>query len=69
MCYTFGSGAGQIARLVLSGSDNACFTIDDVVDCQTNYSFETARQTYSVGVFQLFPRSEPETFNLQLNIQ
>lgn len=69
MCFTFGSGAGQTARLTLSGIDNACFTINDVVDCQTDYSFETARRTYSVGVFQLFPRPEAEAFNLRLTIR
>lgn len=69
MCFTFGSGAGQTARLDLSGSDNACFTIDDVVDCQANYSFETAGRTYRVGIFQLFPQSEAETFSLRLTIQ
>lgn len=68
-CYTFASGAGQTATLVLSGSENACFTIDGVVDCQASHNFETARQTYTVGVFQLFPRTEAETFSLELSIQ
>lgn len=69
MCFTFGSGAGQTARLDLSGSDNACFSIDDVVDCQSKYSFATARRTYTVTVFQLFPQAEAEIFNLRLTIQ
>lgn len=68
-CFTFGSGAGQMASLDLSGSENACFSIDGVIDCQANYSFETAGRTYRVGVFQLFPRSEAETFNLRLTIR
>jgi len=67
MC--FGSGNGQTARLDLAGSDNACFTIDGVVDCQSNYSFDSARRTYRVDVYQLFPRAVAETFNLQLTIQ
>ena len=69
MCFTFGSGAGQRARLDLSGSENTCFTIDGVVDCQSNYSFVTARQTYRVGIFQLFRRPSAETFTLRLMIQ
>lgn len=68
-CYTFASGAGQTATLVLSGSENACFTIDGVVDCRVNYNFETARRTYTVGVSQLFPKTEAETFSLELSIQ
>lgn len=69
MCFTFGSGAGQTAQLDLSGSDNACFSIDGVVDCQANYSFQTAARTYRVGVHQLFPRSAAETFTLRLTIR
>jgi hypothetical protein len=69
MCFTFASGAGQTAKLDLYGSDNACFTIDNVVDCQSNYSFETAQQTYKVGVYQLFPDYEAEDFTLRLTIE
>ena len=69
MCLTFGTGAGQTARLELSGSDNACFTIEDVVDCQANYSFETTQRTYRFRIFQLFPRAPAETVSLRLAIQ
>lgn len=69
MCFTFGSGAGQIATLNLSGSDNACFGIDGVVDCSVSYQFQTERQTYRVRVNQLFPRPEVEPFVLRLEIQ
>jgi hypothetical protein len=69
MCFTFGSGSGQTARLDLSGTDNACFSINGVVDCQASFSFVTARQTYRVGVYQLFPRSGAESFSLRLTIQ
>lgn len=69
LCFTFGSGAGQTARLQLSGSDNACFSISGVVDCQSDYSFGTRQQVYQVGVFQLFPRGGAEQFNLQLTIR
>jgi hypothetical protein len=69
MCFTFGSGTSQTARLDLSGSDNVCFSIEDVVDCQSNYNFATARRTYTVTVFQLFPQPAAEIFNLRLTIQ
>ena len=69
MCFTFGSGAGQIARLQLFGSDNACFTIDGVVDCQDEYRLRTSNTTYRVGVYQLFPRMEPEAVTLRLTIR
>lgn len=69
MCFTFGAGAGQSARLDLTGSDNTCFNIEGVVDCQDSYAFATARQTYRVMVHQLFPRTVPETFDLRLTIR
>jgi len=69
MCLTFGSGAGQTARLELSGSNNACFTIDDLVDCQSNYSFRTAEQMYRFRIFQLFPKTSAENVSLRLTIQ
>ncbi|WP_241524041.1 hypothetical protein [Oceaniglobus indicus] len=69
MCFTFESGAGQTARLQLSGSDNACFTIRDVVDCQDDYSFRTQSRAYEVGVFQLFAAAAYEQFTLRLSIR
>ncbi len=68
MCLTFSTGAGQTARLDQSGSDNACFTIEGVVDCQESYSFRTDQQTYRFRIFQLFPRSESEVVSLRLSI-
>ena len=68
MCFTFGSGAGQTARLQLSGSDNTCFSITGVIDCQSEYSFRTQRQIYTVNVFQLFRSTASEQFNLRLTI-
>ena len=69
MCFTFGSGAGQTARLQLTGSDNACFTITDVIDCQTDFSFTTQLQTYTVNVYQLLRSMASEQFTLRLAIQ
>lgn len=68
VCLSFGSGAGQTARLQLFGSDNACFTVFDVVDCQIDYSFRTERKTYTLNVFQLFPSPSYEQFTFRLTI-
>lgn len=68
-CFAFGSGAGQTAQLTLSGSENACFTIEGVADCQSSYTFDTARRTYRIDIFQLFPRAEAESFTLRLSIR
>ena len=69
MCFTFGSGAGQTARLQLTGSDNTCFTITDVIDCQDDFSFTTRRQSYTVHVYQLLRSMASEKFTLRLAIQ
>jgi len=68
-CFIFGTGAGQTARLQLFGSNNACFTIKDVIDCQDDYSFRTQRRNYEVGVFQLFPKRSYEEVTLRLTIR
>ncbi|SMC93355.1 hypothetical protein [Primorskyibacter flagellatus] len=67
-CYTFGTGNGQTARLQLSGSNNACFSVVGLADCQTDFSFVTSRQTYRVFVVQLFPSPAAEQFGLTLSI-
>jgi hypothetical protein len=69
LCYTFGSGAGQTARLQILGNDNTCFTVRGVVDCQADFSFATSAQTYEVRVFQLVRRPGAETFTLRLTIR
>ena len=69
MCFTFGSGSGQTARLQLFGSDNTCFTVAGVIDCQADYSFVTRRQTYRVDVFQLMRSAGTERFTLRLTIR
>lgn len=68
LCFIFGSGAGQTARLQLFGSQNACFSISGVVDCQDDFSFRTAPATYQVTVFQLFRAPSWEQFTLRLTI-
>ena len=69
LCFSFGSGNGQTARLQLSGSDNTCFTGGGIVDCQVDFSFRTRAQSYQVRVFQLFRRPGAETFRLTLTIR
>ena len=69
LCFTFGSGAGQVARLQLSGSQNACFTVPSVVDCQIDFSFTTRHQNYTINVFQLIRNTTSEKFTLQLTIR
>ena len=68
LCFLFGSGEGQTARLQLFGSENACFTVAGVIDCQDDFSFRTQGRTYEVGVFQLFRRTAWEHFTLRLTI-
>lgn len=68
MCFVFGTGAGQTAQLMLTGSNNACFTIPGVIDCQTSFSFATQARTYEVGVYQLLRTTGAEQFTLRLTI-
>ena len=67
-CYTFGTGSGQTARLQLFGSDNTCFAIIGVVDCQEDFSFVTRAGTYQVNVSALF-RTLGEDYTLRLTIR
>ena len=69
MCFVFGTGAGQLARLQLFGSENTCFTVPGVTDCQDDYSFYTGSGFYQVNVFQLFRSTASEQFTLRLSIQ
>lgn len=69
LCFVFGTGAGQTARLQLLGSDNTCFTIPGVTDCQDDFSFRTSAGTYRVNVFQLFRAPAYEQFTLRLSIR
>ncbi|MBY6005913.1 hypothetical protein KUV62_18480 [Salipiger bermudensis] len=69
LCFVFGTGAGQTARLQLLGSDNTCFTIPGVTDCQQDFSFRTSAGTYRVNVFQLFRAPAYEQFALRLSIR
>lgn len=69
MCFTFRSGFGQTARLQLFGSENACFTVPGVIDCQGDFSFQTQQQTYTVNVYQLLRSTASEQFALRLTIR
>ncbi len=69
LCFRFGSGAGQTARLQIIGNENTCFTIPGVTDCQDDFSFRTRRQSYEVRVFQLFRAPGAENFRLRLTIR
>ncbi|MFD2739898.1 hypothetical protein ACFSUD_09985 [Sulfitobacter aestuarii] len=68
VCYVFGAGSGQTARLQLFGSDNTCFTLPNVVDCQADFSFHTRNQMYEVGIFQLLRTTGFEYYTLRLTI-
>ncbi|GIT91174.1 hypothetical protein JANAI61_16320 [Jannaschia sp. AI_61] len=69
VCFTFGSGAGQQARLQVFGSQNVCFNVRGVADCRDDFTFRTRRQTYVVDVNQLFVGPGFETFTLRLTIR
>ena len=69
MCFYFGTGAGQTARLQLFGSDNTCFNLRGIVDCQDDFSFVTRRGDYVVDVMQLFAGPGAQQFTLQLTIR
>ncbi len=68
-CFSFTAGAGQTARLQLSGSENACFTVYDVADCRIDLSIPTEAGTYRLIVAQLFPAPRAEAFTLRLTIR
>ena len=72
LCFTFGSGAGQTARVELFGSENACFVVDGIVDgsvdCIDDFTFTTQRRMYQVNVYQLFRSLGVEQFRLRLTI-
>lgn len=69
LCFTFGSGAGQTARIQLLGSRNTCFSIIGVADCRDDYSFTTQRRPYQINVSQLMRAGRYEDFTLRLSIQ
>lgn len=69
LCFSFGTGAGQSARLQLFGSENTCFGVTGVIDCQDDFSFRTQRGMYRVMVHQLFRSPASETFTLRLSIR
>ncbi|SFE61643.1 hypothetical protein [Roseivivax sediminis] len=69
MCFTFGAGAGQTARVQLFGSDNTCFNVAGVIDCQDDYSFRTRAGGYRIDVHQLFRSPGAEQFTLRLTIR
>ena len=68
-CFSFAAGTGQTARLQLSGSENVCFTVYDIADCQIDLSFPTGARTYRPIVAQLFPAPRAEAFTLRLTIR
>lgn len=68
-CFTFGTGAGQTARLQIFGSDNTCFTVPGIADCRDELSFSTRRRDYQVNVFQLFRKVSYDPFTLRLTIK
>jgi hypothetical protein len=68
-CYSFATGSGQSAHLKLTGSQNACFTIMDVADCQQSFSFTTREKLYKVEIFQLMPAPSAEKVVLTLSIR
>ena len=69
LCFTFAAAAGQTARVELLGSENTCFTIPGVTECQADVSFRTAARGYEVQVYQLFRRLAWEAFRLRLTIR
>ncbi|WP_371156468.1 hypothetical protein [Jannaschia sp. 2305UL9-9] len=69
VCFTFGSGAGQQARVQLFGSRNACFNVRGVADCRDDFTFRTRQQTYVIDVNQLFVGPGYEDFTLRLTIR
>lgn len=68
LCFSFGSGAGQTARIELFGSENACFGVLGIIDCQDDFTFTTERRTYQILVSQLFRTLGSENFRLRLTI-
>ena len=69
LCFTFGSGAGQTARIQLFGSRNTCFGVEGIQDCQDDFSFRTQSRSYHINVHQLFRGPGYENFVLRLTIR
>ncbi|MBU2962392.1 hypothetical protein KO516_16500 [Citreicella sp. C3M06] len=69
LCFSFGSGAGQTARVQLFGSQNTCFAIVGVADCRDDYSFVTQRRPYQINVSPLMRSNGFEDFTLRLTIK
>ncbi|MGB3407166.1 MAG: hypothetical protein WBA67_06695 [Jannaschia sp.] len=69
LCFSFGTGAGQQARLQILGSNNVCFAIEGIVDCTDDFTFRTRQGTYYVNVFQALRNGGDRTFALRLTIQ
>ena len=68
-CYTLATGAGQTATFrIRSENGNIAFSIDGVVDAQTDYRFKTKRKTYRMVVFHVIraPASAPFTMSVSV---
>lgn len=67
-CFTFATGAGQRAELVLYGPETMCVTLMGVGDCRESFVWTTRRQTYQVYVAQMFRNAPVAPFSLILSI-
>lgn len=69
VCYRFGSGAGQTARLRLVTGPFACFNVDEFVECQGEATFTTQARSYRVTVFTFDSRRAYGPYSLELSIR
>lgn len=69
VCYRFGSGAGQTARLKLVTGPYACFNVDEIVECQGEATFTTQARSYKITVFTFDSRRAYGPYSLELSIR
>lgn len=68
VCYTFAAGAGQTARLKITGR-NMIMSVIGVGDARTAWTFTTKHQTYKFIVAQLMRSVTPEPYSVTLSVR
>jgi hypothetical protein len=68
ICYSFAAGAGQTARLRVTGR-NMIISVIGVGDARDSWTFTTKSQTYKFIVGQLMRSVTPEPYTVTLSIK
>ena len=68
VCYSFAAGAGQTARLKVTGT-NMIVSVIGIGDARDSWTFTTRAQAYKFVVGQLMRSVTPEPYTVTLSIR